>query len=88
MHQMSKCGHSASDCKYELRILRCAGKHTVKNFNEWKEQAIAQTLIAHTQQCIKTVPHIRTPWPKQINRNKKRNNQSPIQGKILKAHGH
>ena len=34
-----KFGHSASDCKEELRCLRCAGKHTVKNCNESKEQA-------------------------------------------------
>ena len=32
-----KFGHSASDCKEELRCLRCAGKHTVKSCNESKE---------------------------------------------------
>ena len=40
--QCFKCqtfGHSASDCKDELRCLRFAGKHTVKNCNESKEQA-------------------------------------------------
>ena len=34
-----KFGHSASDCKDELRYLRCAGKHTVKSWNELKERA-------------------------------------------------
>ena len=34
-----KFGHSATDCKDELRCLRCAGKHTVKSCNESKEQA-------------------------------------------------
>ena len=34
-----KLGHSASDCKDELRCLRCAGKHTVKTCNELKERA-------------------------------------------------
>ena len=34
-----KFGHSASDCKDELRCLRCAGKHTVKSCNELKERA-------------------------------------------------
>ena len=34
-----KFGHSASDCKGELKCLRCAGRHTVKSCNESKEQA-------------------------------------------------
>ena len=34
-----KFGHSASDCKDELRCPRCAGKHTVKSCNELKERA-------------------------------------------------
>ena len=34
-----KFGHSASDCKDDLRCLRCAGKHTVKSCNELKERA-------------------------------------------------
>ena len=34
-----KFGHSASDCKDELRCLRRAGKHTVKRCNEMKERA-------------------------------------------------
>ena len=34
-----KFGHSTSDCKDELRCLRCAGKHTVKSCNELKERA-------------------------------------------------
>ena len=34
-----KFGHSASDCKDELRCLRCAGKHTMKSCNELKERA-------------------------------------------------
>ena len=40
--KFQKFGHSASDCKDELRCLRCAGKHTVKSCNESKEQAVCK----------------------------------------------
>ena len=56
-----KFGHSANDCKDELRCLRCAGVHTLIKCNESKERQSVQALVAHTQQCIEAVPHIRTP---------------------------
>ena len=55
-----KFGHSASDCKHELRCLRCAGKRTAKLAMNKKNGQNVQTLVVHNQQCIGAVSLIRT----------------------------
>ena len=87
--QFFKCqkfGQSASDCKDELRCLRCAGKHTVKSYNKSKKQAKCVKCGGSHANVYRSCPAYQNAVTEaKKNRNKRRNTQVPFQGKILKT---